>query len=250
MSSAHKKCDDARRIIAHHDNNCNDARDDVEDGQRPSSYETRYEEDASHQQLAGAASSSSSVLRHPAAIRRAIKVMTRCSNCKLQLAALFLCVPVLLCLSFQSFFVGSNNKNGLRNYVLLQERSRVQKTAAAASSSHIVYATNKAHVVGAFASARSILENTHTPEAVVVHFFRLRHDNNNNNNNTAVDYLYDVHDDDFDVIKDFVEAKGARIEIHDYSLSEVEMFINHHWENSLSYEEAANLRDPSNYGKC
>ena len=246
MSSAHKKCDDAPRIITRHDN-CNDARDDIEDGQRLS-YEKRNEEDASsHQQLARAASSSSSVFRHPAAIRRAIKVMTRCSNCKLQLAALFLCVPVLLRLSFQSFFVGSNNKNGLRNYVLLQERSRVQKTAAAASSSHIVYATNKAHVVGAFASARSILENTHTPEAVVVHFFRLRHDNNNNNN-TAVD-LYDVHDDDFDVVKDFVEAKGARIEIHDYSLSEVEMFINHHWENSLSYEEAANLRDPSNYGK-
>ena len=248
MSSAHKKCDDARRIIAHHDN-CNDARDDIEDGQRLSC-ETRNEEDASsHQQLARAASGISSVLRQPAAIRRAIKVMTRCSNCKLLLAAVFLCVPVLLRLSFQSFFVGSD-KNGLRNYVIPQERSRVQKTAAAASSSHIVYATNKAHIVGAFASARSILENTHTPEAVVVHFFRLRHDNNNNNNNTAVDYLYDVHDDDFDVIKDFVEAKGARIEIHDYSLSEVEMFINHHWENSLSYEEAANLRDPSNYGKC
>jgi hypothetical protein len=151
-------------------------------------------------------------------------------------------VYLLLCLLLQSPFIGS--KNGLRNYVLQDGgRSQVQKTAAA-SSSHIVYATNKAHLVGAFASARSILENTYTPEAVVIHFFRLRHEDDNNN--TTVD-LYHVRDEDFVGIRTFVESKGAHMEIHDYSLSEVEEFINHRLKYSLLHK---NLMDPSNYGKC
>ena len=57
-------------------------------------------------------------------------------------------------------------------------------------SAHIVYAATKVHLEGAFASARSILENTKTPEAVVLHFFRLRSDSD-------IDSYYEVSDEDF-----------------------------------------------------
>ena len=41
-------------------------------------------------------------------------------------------------------------------------------------TAHIVYASDRGQLVGTEASARSILENTRTPEKVAVHIFRLR----------------------------------------------------------------------------
>ena len=104
-------------------------------------------------------------------------------------------------------------------------------------SAHIVYAATKVHLEGAFASARSILENTKTPEAVVLHFFRLRNDND-------IDSYYEVNDEDFIGIRTFAKSRGAGFEIHDYLLSEVEPFINQHYSG---VPKRGDLKNPSNY---
>eukprot|EP00970_Alexandrium_tamarense_P009192 scaffold1813_cov185-Alexandrium_tamarense.AAC.7 len=92
---------------------------------------------------------------------------------------------------------------------------------------HIVYAASKQYLLALFASLKSILENTRTPEAMVLHFFRLQ------------DELLDGYLSD---IQEYVESKGARLKVHDYSLGDVAPFINTHF--NIQHRD---LKDPSNY---
>ncbi|KAL7546235.1 hypothetical protein ACHAWF_009570 [Thalassiosira exigua] len=79
---------------------------------------------------------------------------------------------------------------------------------------HVVYAVDERNLSKALASARSVLERSAHPQAVALHFFRLRND----------DGRYDVHIDEFDDVQKLARSAGASVELHRYTLAEVEPF--------------------------
>ena len=97
---------------------------------------------------------------------------------------------------------------------------------------HIIYAADKEQIIGVYASICSILKNTLTPDAITFHLFTLQNDNA-------------LHDGGvFYAFQDYVKSTEAILEIHNYSISDVQPFINTKF---AQFSSQGNLTAPSNY---
>jgi lipopolysaccharide biosynthesis glycosyltransferase len=101
---------------------------------------------------------------------------------------------------------------------------------------HVAYAADARQVVPMRASILSLVNNTASPRAVVVHLLLLREEDQKFDMRTSAENVLGG------CLMNLMAAKGSALQAHSYTAEDVELFINPHLE---AKQEA--LRSPENY---